>query len=177
MLRKRRIQRNEVALSGYVPGALGKITELHALYYYRHWNFGLFFERKVATELAEFLGRFQKARDGFWLAMRGDRIAGSIALDGIDAEDRGAHLRWFIVDPEDQGAGIGDRLLKEALAFSDGHSYRKIRLWTFSGLDTARHLYETNGFRLCTEQEDDRWGVRVTEQLFERDIELHGNSF
>ena len=170
MLRKDPLQTNDVTLSGYVPGALGKITEMHALYYHRHSNFGLFFERKVATELSEFLGRFRKTRDGFWLAMRGDRIAGAIALDGIHADDRGAHLRWFIVDPEDQGAGIGGRLLKEALAFSDDHSYRKIRLWTFSGLDAARHLYETNGFRLCAEQEDDRWGVRVTEQLFERDM-------
>jgi ribosomal protein S18 acetylase RimI-like enzyme len=172
MLRKNPRETNGVTLSGIVPGALGKITEMHALYYYRHWNFGLFFERKVAKELSEFLGRFREGRDGFWLAMRGNRIAGAIALDGIHADDPGAHLRWFIVDPKDQNAGIGSRLLREALAFSDDRSYRKIHLWTFSGLDAARHLYETNGFRLSAEQQDDRWGVRVTEQLFERDMPL-----
>ena len=44
-------------VSNYLPGALGRITELHAGFYHRHAGFGLHFERKVACEFAEFLGR------------------------------------------------------------------------------------------------------------------------
>ena len=44
-------------LGGYIPGSLGRVAELHGMYYQQHWGFGLFFEAKVATELAEFLGR------------------------------------------------------------------------------------------------------------------------
>ncbi len=51
---------------GYVPGALGRIASLHGSYYQEHWEFGLFFEAKVATELAEFLKVYEPERDGFW---------------------------------------------------------------------------------------------------------------
>ena len=46
---------NEVVLIGYHPGAIGRIVELHANYYYLSWGFGLFFEARVAKEMAEFL--------------------------------------------------------------------------------------------------------------------------
>ena len=44
---------SDVKLLGYVPGAIGRITELHATYYHEHWGFGRYFESKVATELSE----------------------------------------------------------------------------------------------------------------------------
>jgi len=158
-----------VTLSGYLPGAIGRITEIHAEYYNRHWGFGLFFERRVAAEMSAFLGSFQAERDGFWTAVRTGRILGSVALDGTRAEEEGAHLRWFIVEEAHQGIGIGRRLLEQALAFSDGRRYRRVYLWTFAGLDAARHLYETCGFRLCVEHRDTQWGVPVVEQRFERE--------
>ncbi len=54
----------ELTLQGYIPGAIGKITELHATYYSTYWNFGLYFEAKVAAEMAQFLSRFDETRDG-----------------------------------------------------------------------------------------------------------------
>ena len=39
-----------IELTGYVPGALGRITELQARYYAEHWDLGLYFEAKAATE-------------------------------------------------------------------------------------------------------------------------------
>jgi hypothetical protein len=48
----------QIEIGEYRPGAIGRVTEMHAAYYHRTWGFGLFFEAKVATELAEFLGRF-----------------------------------------------------------------------------------------------------------------------
>jgi hypothetical protein len=56
-------------LRGYIPGSIGRVAELHGTYYYQHWGFGLFFEAKVATELAAFLGRYNEQRDGFWTAV------------------------------------------------------------------------------------------------------------
>ena len=38
-----------IVIGGYCPGALGRVAEMHAEYYHRHWGFGLFFEAKVAT--------------------------------------------------------------------------------------------------------------------------------
>lgn len=155
-------------ITGYQPGAIGRVAEMHALYYHRHWKFGLFFEAKVASELAGFLHRFEKNRDGFWTLRHGDRVAGAIAIDGSRAATDGAHLRWFIVSPELHGKGFGRRLMTEAVSFCDRQTCDRIFLWTFAGLDAARHLYESFGFRLAFEQEGERWGTRVTEQRFER---------
>ena len=156
-----------VTLSGYRPGAIGRITWLHGDYYGRHWGFGLYFEAKVARELADFLGRFDGERDLFRLAVVDDAIAGSIAIDGAKAAREGAHLRWFIVDPQRQGLGLGRLLLDDALGFCAACGYARVFLWTFAGLDAARRLYEAAGFRLVEEIEQQQWGKRMREQRFE----------
>jgi GNAT superfamily N-acetyltransferase len=159
--------KKDVRLSGYIPGAIGRIAELHGTYYYKHWGFHLFFESKVAIELSEFLRGFNETRDGFWVASVEEKIVGSIAIDGVNHDSQGAHLRWFIVAPESQGHGIGKMLLEEAVEFCRKKKFNRIYLWTFAGLDPARHLYEKYGFKLCEECEGNQWGRTVTEQKFE----------
>jgi len=161
---------SNLRLSGYVPGAIGRVAELHAIYYHKHWGFSIFFESKVATELSEFLRRFKEERDGFWVASVDGRIVGSIAIDGLNHNSEGAHLRWFIVAPESQGQGFGMILIEEAIEFCRGKGFSRIYLWTFAGLDTARHLYERYGFRLCEQCEGNQWGKTVTEQMFELNL-------
>jgi len=159
-----------VELCGYVPGAIGRIIELHASYYYQNWSFGLFFEAKVATELSDFLCRFDKRRDGFWTACLSHRVEGSIAIDGIHAVRDGAHLRWFILSEQIRGQDMGKRLMEEAISFCRNKSYKKVYLWTFEGLDVARHLYEKSGFRLTEQREGTQWGTKVLEQKFELEL-------
>jgi GNAT superfamily N-acetyltransferase len=156
-----------VRLCGYVPGAIGRVTELHALYYSRHWQFGLFFEAKVAKELSEFLSCFDEKRDGFWTATLREEVVGAIAIVGSREATKEARLRWFIVAKESQGLGIGSLLMKEAMEFCRRSGFIRVYLTTFEGLDPARHLYEKWGFTLGEETEDATWGVTVKEQLFE----------
>lgn len=154
-------------LTGYLPGAIGRIVELHANYYHLDWGFGLFFEARVAREMSEFLSRFNETRDGLWIVSFNDRIEGGIAIDGIKARTDGAHLRWFILSEEVRGRGFGHRLMEEAISFCKKKDYRKIYLQTFEGLHAARHLYEKFGFRLVHQAEGTQWGNNVTEQKFE----------
>lgn len=153
--------------SGYIPGSIGRVTELHAAYYHQHWNFGLFFEARIATELAAFLGRYDEKRDGFWIASMGGSIEGSITIDGIPSPTEGAHLRWFIVSDTLRGKGAGNRLMETALDFCRSHGYSRVFLNTFEGLDAARHLYEKNGFRLVEQRKGTQWGLEANEQRFE----------
>jgi len=157
---------HEVAIAGYVPGAIGRVTELHASYYSKHWDFGLFFEAKVAAELSEFLRRFDADSDGFWTASRGGQVEGSITIDGTKAGTEGAHLRWFIVSDALRGLGAGNRLMEAAIGYCRQREYARVFLWTFQGLDAARHLYEKHGFRLAQEAEGKQWGKPVMEQRF-----------
>jgi GNAT superfamily N-acetyltransferase len=152
-------------IAGYTPGALGKIVELHGVYYYREWELGLFFEAKAASEMAAFLNRFNPETDGFWVARVDGEIAGGITIDGNDAN--GVRLRWFILADGYRGLGLGNRLMNEALEFCRKAGHRRVYLTTFAGLDAARHLYEKNGFRLVWEEQDSHWGNPLMEQKFE----------
>jgi GNAT superfamily N-acetyltransferase len=152
---------------GYIPGTIGRIAELHGIYYHRHWGFGAFFEAKVARELAEFIGRYDDQRDGLWTARLGEHIDGSIAIDGIHSGEEGAHLRWFIVSTFLHGKGIGSRLINTAMRFCRSRGYKRVYLMTFEGLDQAKHLYEKSGFILTEQQRGSMWGTEVNEQRFE----------
>lgn len=153
--------------SGYISGTIGRISELHGTYYNEHWGFGLYFEAKVATELSEFLLRYDKNCDGIWIAILNNRVEGSIIIDGIHSENEGAHLRWFIISDTLRGKGVGRKLINRAIHFCKGKGYKKIYLWTFEGLNAARRLYEEVGFQLIKQQNGVQWGTTVNEQYFE----------
>lgn len=149
---------------GYTPGAIGRVVELCSTYYHDNWGFGLFFEAKVAADLAEFLSRYEPARDGFWTAWVNGRIEGHISIDGRHAADKGAHLRYFIVSDALRGRGIGNRLMEAAMSFCRGAGHKRVFLWTFEGLHAARHLYEKYGFRLAEQRPGSQWSKEVNEQ-------------
>ena len=46
---------SDVPLLGYYPGVVGRIIELHAVYYYENWGFDISFETQVGRELSEFM--------------------------------------------------------------------------------------------------------------------------
>jgi DNA-binding MarR family transcriptional regulator/RimJ/RimL family protein N-acetyltransferase len=151
---------------GYLPGCIGDIAALHGRYYAQAAGFGAYFERKVATELGAFAESLPASGKSLWLYVDGGRVLGSIAIDAHEKRRLG-HLRWFIVDESLQGMGVGRELLARAMAFADTH-YEETHLWTFKGLEAARHLYETAGFVLAQEAPGAQWGKAVVEQRFLR---------
>lgn len=153
---------------GYRIGMIARIIQMHALYYADAVGFGQKFEAVVASGLAEFSERLDRPMNRIWTATQGDRIVGSIAIDGEDLGGDVAHLRWFIVDDLVRGSGAGRQLLDAALAFVDRRHFAETRLWTFAGLDAARHLYEKHGFTLAEERPGTQWGREVLEQCFVR---------
>lgn len=155
-------------VGGYRPGIIARITQMHALYYARAAGFGQRFESVVASGLAEFCGRLENPRNAIWVALRGDEIVGSVAIDGEDLRQGTAHLRWFIVDDGVRGSGVGRKLVGTALAFADENSFGETHLWTMSGLSAARHLYEAHGFACVEGRPGSQWGREVLEQRFVR---------
>ncbi|RTL47965.1 MAG: MarR family transcriptional regulator [Rhodocyclaceae bacterium] len=161
---------------GYRPGIIGSITEMHARHYSNAVGFGRYFEAKVAADLAEFTGRLGSKKNGLWVAYRCSQPVGAIAIDGEDMGPDTAHLRWFILDERGRGHGVGKRLLKTAVDFCKSAGFSSITLWTFRGLDAARHLYEQAGFELMEEVKAAQWGKAVWEQRFVLKLPKKGHS-
>ncbi|WP_238926858.1 bifunctional helix-turn-helix transcriptional regulator/GNAT family N-acetyltransferase [Achromobacter xylosoxidans] len=152
---------------GYASGCIGDVAALHARYYAQAAGFGVVFERLVATGLAAFAESLPAPGKNLWRYTDGNRTLASIAIDS-DLAARSAHLRWFIVDESLRGMGVGRALLARAMAFVDTLDIDETYLWTFKGLDAARHLYESSGFVLTQEAEGTQWGGVVVEQRFSR---------
>jgi GNAT superfamily N-acetyltransferase len=153
---------------GYRPGVLGLITRLHAVYYHEQWGFDLSFETQVGRELCEFMSRFDPATDVLWTVFDGDEFVGAVVIDGRPPTGEGARLRWFIVDERYQGSGLGRALIRKGLEFCRSVGHTRVFLWTFQGLEAARILYETEGFRLVAEHAIEQWGSQILEQKYER---------
>lgn len=154
-----------LSITDYSPGALGQICRMQTEYHAERRDFGRAFETKVASEMAEFLTRFDVNRDLFKLAKVDGEIVGSITIDGKDPKS--AHLRWFFVGDGYRGLGVGAQLFSTALAFAKSKEFENVFLTTIAGLDAARHLYEKAGFALVEEKADTSWGKESVEQKFE----------
>lgn len=150
------------------PGDIGHIVERHGTLYARERGWDHTFEAYVARPLAEFALSYDAERERIWLAESAGRVVGSIAI--VDAGGDDAQLRWFLVEPECRGMGVGTRLIDEALAFCRATGRRRVFLWTVRGLEAAAHLYARAGFRVTESLPGEPWGAAVVEQRW--DLEL-----
>jgi GNAT superfamily N-acetyltransferase len=151
------------------PGDLGRVTALHGLVYAAEYGLDLGFEAYVAHSLGEFGQAIRPDHDRLWLAERGDRLLGSIGIIGREAG--AAQLRWFLVDREARGQGLGQRLLADALAFCRAAGYRSVFLWTVDTLVAAARLYTAAGFRKTVEKpRQPLWGTLLAEQRYDLDL-------
>jgi DNA-binding MarR family transcriptional regulator/GNAT superfamily N-acetyltransferase len=136
----------EVTLRPHRPGDMGWIIERHALVYMQEygWNAGI--EAVTARVCADFLDRFDPARERCWIAERGGERLGSVLL--IKETDEVARLRLLLLDPAARGLGLGHRLVAECVAFARAAGFREIVLWTHQVLTAARKIYAAAGFTL-----------------------------
>jgi DNA-binding MarR family transcriptional regulator/GNAT superfamily N-acetyltransferase len=145
------------------PGDAGFIAHRHAVLYEKEYNLDKVFEQYVISGLSKFFD--SGARGQIWVAEFAGRIVGSIAIVGVDAAT--AQLRWFLIEPEFRGSGLGRRLMNTVMDYCRQNKYRRVILWTFVGLDAARHLYESFGFRPTEQVENTTWRDKITEEKWE----------
>lgn len=145
----------------WTPEDLAWVVKRHGAIYAAEHGFDRTFEDYVRGPLADF-ARFASPRERLWIAERNGESAGCVAIVAGGPET--AQLRWFLVDPEARGVGLGTMLLDAAVAFSRGHGYTSIVLWTVSALRAASSLYRKAGFVKIEETPGRRWGVDVIEE-------------
>lgn len=148
------------------PGDIDQVVLLHGRLYAREHGYDHTFEAYVAEPLARFACT-ASPRERIWLAERDERILGCIAIVAAESAPEVAQLRWFLVDPVARGAGLGRRLIEEAIAFARDQGYRSIVLWTVGDLHAAAHLYRSAGFRRVGQRPGHVWGVDVVEEQYE----------
>ena len=67
-------------IEGYRPGIIGRIVELHGMYYAREWGVGAEFESLMAREVCDFIEGYDPGRDLLLSAAVAGRVVGTIAI-------------------------------------------------------------------------------------------------
>jgi GNAT superfamily N-acetyltransferase len=148
------------------PGDVGEVIRLHGVIHHAECGFDPTFEAYVAEPLAEFV-KAASPRERLWIAERGGEVVGCVAIVESEEYERTAQLRWFLVTPGERGAGLGTRLVNEALGFCREQGYETVILWTVSTLAAAARLYRRAGFVRVEEKPGRMWGVDVVEEKYE----------
>lgn len=158
---------NDITVREYKGGDPSLVCHLHMKVYKQLYDFNDIFEYYVMKYMADFI--FEPAGGNLWVAEVDGNVVGSVAIVKAPQEGpRSAQLRWFVLDPEYQGLGLGKRLMQTAMDFCKQQGYDHVFLWTIDFLDTALHIYKRHGFELTGSAENDDWADRpITEQRYD----------
>ncbi len=147
------------------PGDFGYIIHRHGAMYAKEYNHGVSFEMYVAEGICEFYQNYDATKDRVWLCEHQGKIIGSLFLQ--HRENNKAQLRYFFLEKEYRGIGLGKFLMKSYMDFYKKSGYSSSYLWTTDELDTAAAIYNKQGFTLTEELPTNAFGKTVTERKFE----------
>lgn len=160
---------DNINIREYKPGDLGYIAYMHCRIYEREYGLdSSSFELYVLPNMAKFLENPDKGGSNVWVAEINNQIVGAIAIIKVDKGS--AQLRWFLVDPDFRGLGLGKKLMTAAVHFCEHIGHKKVFLWTIDFLDAARHLYSKFDFQLGRTKTHFIWGKTLTEEYWELNL-------
>lgn len=135
-----------VVLRDPAPGDMGWVIQQHGEIYAREYGWSSEFEQLVVGIVAGFMKNFRPQDEKCWIAeLDGERVGSAFV---VRKSATTAQLRMLILTPQARGLGLGGRLTEECIAFARSNGYKKMLLWTNSGLDAARAIYARRGFTL-----------------------------
>lgn len=151
------------------PGDAGYIMNMHGRLYFKEYGYTTIFESYVAKSLGEFLELYTPERNRIWVCEHkgSDRVVGTLVL-----MDRGqtAQLRYFLLEPEYRGFGLGTKLMDLFMEFLRGCGYKSSYLWTTEQQVTAAKVYKRYGYQLTEEKPSTAFGVSLTEQRYDLNL-------
>jgi DNA-binding MarR family transcriptional regulator/GNAT superfamily N-acetyltransferase len=147
------------------PGDIGWLVQRQAEVYVDEYGWDGSFEGFVADIAAKFVRNYDPRREQCWVAERGGERAGAVMV--VARSRTIGQLRMLLVESSARGLGIGGRLVEECIRFARQARYRKLVLWTYSILLSARKIYEGAGFRLVKEEPSHSFGCDLVGQFWE----------
>lgn len=157
-----------VVVRPYRIGEIGHIISRHGALYHEEHGWDGTFEGFAAEIAGAFAMRHDPLREGCWVADRDGEVLGSVFV--VDAGEGTAKLRMLYVEPSARGLGVGRKLVGQAIGFARDAGYRRMTLWTNDILHSARHIYDTAGFRLVAEERHRSFSQDLVGQNWDLDL-------
>lgn len=160
---------HNIKIRDYEQRDVDFIINRHAVLYQKEYGFTEDFTKYVSIYVNKFIEDHDKERENIWIAECNGKNVGVIAV--VKESDTTAQLRWFLIEPEMRGKGLGKQMVDMALDFCREKGYKHVFLLTLSMLKPARHIYSEHGFTLTDTKINDEWATYPIEE--ERwDLEL-----
>jgi len=150
------------------PGDVGYVIYLHGLLYKNEYGYGIEFETYVAEGLVEFYRLYDPQKDRVWICEHDNKMVGFLLL--MHRGDA-AQLRYFILQPEYRGIGLGNKLMDLYMDFLKEKKYKSTYLLTTDELLASAHLYKKFGFKLTEEKLSSAFGKPVMQQRYDQTLE------
>jgi ribosomal protein S18 acetylase RimI-like enzyme len=147
------------------PGDLGHMIYRQAKLYSEENGYGISFESYLAVGVHEFYKSYNQALDRVWICEHNSSMIGFLML--IHRENNAAQLRYFYLEPEYRGIGLGKKMMDLYMDFLLKTGYSSCYLWTTHEQDAAASLYKKYGFQLTQEKESTAFGKLLTEQRYD----------
>lgn len=158
----------EVLLREPRAGDFGWAVERHGVIYDAEFGWGPAFEGLVAELFGKFAQRHDPARERCWIAELDGHRVGCVFV--VARAPEVAQLRCLLVEPKARGHGVGGKLVTACVDFARDAGYSRMILWTNKGLDSARKIYESVGFKLVEEKAHREFGPELVGQNWEMDF-------
>lgn len=136
---------SHVLLRAYQSGDLQGISAL--IVQIQREEFDIPITMEDQPDLADIDGFYNHGAGGFWVAVDGEKIVGTIAL--LDISNNQVALRKMFVDQNYRGAvaGVAQKLLNHAIDASKQSGVMEIFLGTTADFLAAHRFYEKHGFK------------------------------
>ncbi|MGJ5179958.1 bifunctional helix-turn-helix transcriptional regulator/GNAT family N-acetyltransferase [Bradyrhizobium oligotrophicum] len=167
-LEPRQPDRSPILLRSHRPGDIGWIISRHGAVYAEEYGWDISFEALVAEIGAQFIKRYDPAREHCWIAELAGEPVGSIFL--VKGSDDVGKLRLLLVEKKARGLGVGRALTEQCIRFAREKNYKTVELWTQSILTAARDIYARAGFRKVAEEPHASFGVQLMGETWRLDL-------
>lgn len=147
------------------PGDLGYVIHRHGKLYGDEYNYGVSFETYVGLGLHEFYKNYNPDKDRVWICEHNNKIIGFVLL--MHRENNAAQLRYFYLEPEYRGIGLGKKLMQLFMDFLRKKGYQSAYLWTTNELSAAAYLYTRHGFELSESKQSLAFEKPLHEQRYD----------
>lgn len=162
----------QVTIRVAAPGdhAFEALGDLHAEQYALEHGFGEPFARLVYSGLRELAAALPDDPEAgrLWVVEQDGQVRGGIGVTR-NSPTR-AQLRWFLLDPDVRGNGIGRDLVGRVVDYARERGFGSIFLTTIPQLTTAAHLYREAGFAKIREKPVAPWGGPGITQIYARGL-------
>ena len=143
----------------------------HGEIYSREFGFSVDMEIGVARKMVAIL-ESNDPLNQLWIAEdESGKRAGSIAVSRLGkAEEGRAFINFVLVVDEFRGSGLARRLMDTVHQHCREQRVRRITLETYTVLQSARRLYDSLGYRILEQNEVQRFGLKLRQEIWFYDL-------